>query len=155
MSESVRSIAEIPAALDLTLPFCYPIVFPNITTNTGSATVELNVGDKDLWVVNLGLSSYDDAGVVALNGVLFAGATSMDKFSIEIKSVDGVSMTDQPMDVYALSDLGKNQLFKGIVFKARTKYTFILTGQGIPTAANFTTFIKFELDLFGYLLLKA
>lgn len=147
MSESLRRIEFLSAAIDLTLPYVTPVIFNKITSNVGTDTQEIDIGEKDFWVTNIVVRAYDDAGEI--NPMKPTGSL-VDKFSIRIKSNDTTLFSSDPMDIYSLNELGKTLLNKGWVMKNRGRYSFEVIGQGIPSSAKFTTFIKFEIDLMGY-----
>lgn len=143
------TLNEVAPRVELEEYYSQSIIFDDISTNTQSSTKELNIGDKDFLCIMPVVSVIDaDGQDVNYNDA----ARDLILFSFE--SQDGKKFQSDPVDIYTLNKLVFNNMFKGILLKNRTKYTFKIEMAAFPASAKFTTKLKVRISLQGYQLKK-
>lgn len=128
--------------------FTYEVLFTDIANATDSSTVELNIGDKDFLCTVPIVSALDNNGINFPEAMNDAAGATIDEFTLNIESSDGNKFSSDPINAFTINKLVGNQMFKGLVFKNRTKYNFTIAGSDNLGAGSYP--IRFRLELHGY-----
>lgn len=121
-----------------------------LTSNTGSVTGKIDIGDLGVWINNLQITAHDSNGIPLHE----SWSTARDKIKILMSDNNNTQFTTNPVDIFTFNNWYKNPNHFGWVFRAKTKISFQISAPGFPGTAKSTYPILFEIILGGYKLLS-